>query len=495
MGWCADVAAILLDEPLTVIDPHVKWLLRRKLKQVHEQLKVTLVYVTHDRGGADARGPGGGDEPGRVVQVGTPQELFERPADTFVGYFIGSPGMNPVHRGGRRGGGGGAATSAGRGRARGARAAGGEPLLGIRPEFLRRVPEGTPSSVRVEVTRVEDLGRHKLATARLGAQSLKVRLPEEERLAPGERAGWSSPPRWTTLYAGGSLSASKPTNHRAWLLVLPVLVAVAFSAVIPLMTVVNYSVQDILGPEQRVFVGTEWFRKVLRDPELHGRPAAAARLLAGGAGAGDSPGRGPGARAAEAGARRVREPGAAGPAAAHPFNVVGTIWQIFARGDIGLLGVAINGLGLSYNYTANALDAWLTVLAMDVWHWTPLVALLCYAGLRAIPDAYYQAARIDGALGVGHVPLHPTAPAARGADHRGAAALHGQLHDLHRALRAHRRRARQRHHLPEPIPDAARGGLFDLGPAALLLTIYFLVILLFSYVFYTAMTSGPKEAR
>jgi glycerol transport system permease protein len=76
---------------------------------------------------------------------------------------------------------------------------------------------------------------------------------------------------------------------------------------------------------------------------------------------------------------------------------VGTIWQIFARSDIGLLGVTLAHLGFDYNFTGNATHAWLTVLVMDVWHWTPLVALLCYAGLRSIPDAYYQAARIDGA--------------------------------------------------------------------------------------------------
>ncbi len=201
-----DVAAILLDEPLTVIDPHVKWLLRRKLKQVHEQLKVTLVYVTHDQVEALTLA----DRvvvmnQGRVVQVGTPQELFERPADTFVGYFIGSPGMNllpcTVEDGtvvveGQR-------LPVDAGVCARARSAGGELRLGIRPEFLRRVPEGTPSSVRVEVTQVEDLGRHKLATARLGAQALKVRLPEEERLAPGETCWLELPPRWTTLYAGG----------------------------------------------------------------------------------------------------------------------------------------------------------------------------------------------------------------------------------------------------------------------------------------------------
>jgi glycerol transport system permease protein len=80
-----------------------------------------------------------------------------------------------------------------------------------------------------------------------------------------------------------------------------------------------------------------------------------------------------------------------------PWNVVGTIWQIFGRSDIGLAGYVINHLGIDHNYTSSARDAWLTVLVMDVWHWTPLVALMCYAGLRAIPDAFYQAARIDGA--------------------------------------------------------------------------------------------------
>ena len=131
-----------------------------------------------------------------------------------------------------------------------------------------------------------------------------------------------------------------------------------------------------------------------------------------------------------------------------PWNVVGTIWQIYGRTDIGLMGATLAALGIDYSYTGNATHAWLTVLVMDVWHWTPLVALLCYAGLRAIPDAYYQAASIDGASQVRGVPLHPAAQDARRADDRGAAALHGQLHDLHRALRAHRRRPRQRHHLP-----------------------------------------------
>jgi glycerol transport system permease protein len=73
---------------------------------------------------------------------------------------------------------------------------------------------------------------------------------------------------------------------------------------------------------------------------------------------------------------------------------VGTIWQIFGRADIGLLGASLQAMGIDYNYTGNARDAWLTVLVMDIWHWTPLVGLLAYAGLRSIPDAYYDPAQL-----------------------------------------------------------------------------------------------------
>src|SRR3546814_15838230 len=80
-----------------------------------------------------------------------------------------------------------------------------------------------------------------------------------------------------------------------------------------------------------------------------------------------------------------------------PWNVVGTIWQVFGRRDIGLLGHVLASMGSDYNYAQNAFDAWATVIVMDVWHWTSLVVLLCYAGLVSIPEAYYQAARIDRA--------------------------------------------------------------------------------------------------
>ena len=189
----------------------------------------------------------------------------------------------------------------------------------------------------------------------------------------------------------------KPVNQRAGWFILPVLISVAFSALIPLMSVVNYSVQDILGPEQRVFVGWEWYKEVLRDPELH---TALYRQLV-----------------FSAAVLAIQLPLGIALALAMPtqgwrsslvlvllampllipWNVVGTIWQIFGRQDIGLAGYVLTRLGFDYNYTQDPLDAWLTVLVMDVWHWTPLVALLAYAGLRAIPGAYYQAARIDGA--------------------------------------------------------------------------------------------------
>lgn len=189
----------------------------------------------------------------------------------------------------------------------------------------------------------------------------------------------------------------KPRDNRAWLLVLPVVASVAFTAVIPLIIVVNYSVQDIFG-DSRLFVGAEWFRDVLTDAGIRASflrnllfsfevlviqiPLGIALGLA-------MPKRG---WRASASLVLMALP------LLIPFNVVGTIWQIFARSDIGLAGHTVNNLlHISYNYTQNPGDAWFTVLLMDTWHWTPLVALLVYAGLRSIPDAYYRAATIDGA--------------------------------------------------------------------------------------------------
>jgi glycerol transport system permease protein len=195
---------------------------------------------------------------------------------------------------------------------------------------------------------------------------------------------------------------TKPHDNTAWFLVLPVVLVVAFAAIVPLMTVVNYSVQDTFGNNEFFWNGVEWFRELL-DPstDLGGRffDALWRTLLF------------------SALCLLIQIPLGIAVALSMPrrgwtvalclvvmalpllipWNVVGTIWQVFARGDIGLLGSAVNGLGIPYNYAQDPLAAWVTVVVMDVWHWTSLVALLCYAGLRAIPDAYYQAARVDGA--------------------------------------------------------------------------------------------------
>jgi glycerol transport system permease protein len=195
---------------------------------------------------------------------------------------------------------------------------------------------------------------------------------------------------------------AKPHNNRAWFLVLPVVALVAFSALIPVMTVVNYSVQDTFGNNQFFWNGTAWFQELL-DPstDLGGRffDALWRTLLFSGlcllieiplgiAVALTLPRQGWGVA--------VSLVVLALPLLI-PWNVVGTIWQVFGRGDIGLLGAGLQAMGINYNYAQNSFDAWATVVAMDVWHWTSLVVLLCYAGLRAIPDAYYQAAKIDGA--------------------------------------------------------------------------------------------------
>ncbi|MEK0084701.1 ABC transporter ATP-binding protein [Benzoatithermus flavus] len=203
-----DVAAILFDEPLTVIDPHLKWLLRRKLKEVHARFRHTLVYVTHDQNEALTFA-----EKvvvmyeGEVVQLGTPQELFERPAHRFVGYFIGSPGMNFLP-----------CRLAGDGilidgtdvmlgdpwlaRARGREGARLE--LGVRPEFLHVSTAPGPTTLPVAVTRVEDLGNYKLVTARLGPHEIKAKL-DEDAPVPTATAHLALAPQHTLLYADGRL--------------------------------------------------------------------------------------------------------------------------------------------------------------------------------------------------------------------------------------------------------------------------------------------------
>lgn len=284
-------------------------------------------------------------------------------------------------------------------------------------------------------------------------------------------------------------------DNRAWFLVLPVFVVVAFSAIIPLMTVVNYSVQDIFGPGQRVFVGTEWFQEILHDTRLH--DALWRQLLFSGlvllieiplgiAIALTMPKKG---WSVSLSLVTVALP------LLIPWNVIGTIWIVFTRPDIGLFGKAINSLGIAFDHTASPLDAWITLMLMEVWHWTPLVVLLAYAGLRAIPDAYYQAASIDGASAWAvfrYIQLPKM---------RGVLTIAVLLRFMDSFLI-----------YAEPFVLTGGGpgnsttflsiylvkiavGQFDLGPAAAFSLIYFLIILLFSWLFYQAIQNvGKGEA-
>lgn len=201
----SDVAAILFDEPLTVIDPHLKWQLRRKLKEIHDQYKLTLIYVTHDQNEALTFA----DKvvvmyEGAVLQVGTPQELFETPAHRFVGYFIGSPGMNflPCELQGD------GAVVAGQRialppavLAKAASASGLE--IGIRPEAIDLAGGETPG-FEAQVRNVEDLGSRKIVTCRLGEHELKVKVAEDQPVPP-DRCALAFKPEMTLLYAEGRL--------------------------------------------------------------------------------------------------------------------------------------------------------------------------------------------------------------------------------------------------------------------------------------------------
>ncbi len=174
----ADVAAVLFDEPLTVIDPHLKWQLRRKLKQIHHELKLTLIYVTHDQVEALTFA----EEVvvmtrGRAVQVGSAEALFERPAHTFVGHFIGSPGMNflPVGQAGGRWHVARHELAAPIGRTLPA----GDLRLGVRPEYVTLAEAGSAGAVPALVTQVQDIGTYLMLTAAIDGCVVKARLPLE----------------------------------------------------------------------------------------------------------------------------------------------------------------------------------------------------------------------------------------------------------------------------------------------------------------------------
>lgn len=185
----SDVSAVLFDEPLTVIDPHLKWQLRRKLKQIHHELKLTLIYVTHDQVEALTFA----DEVvvmtrGKAVQVGSADALFERPAHTFVGHFIGSPGMNFLSAQGENG------------QLRvqslevampdGVSVPEGELKLGIRPEYLRMTEPHASGSVPAQVRQVQDIGTYQLLTCDVAGVLVKVRLAADMPVPPVGSQVW-----------------------------------------------------------------------------------------------------------------------------------------------------------------------------------------------------------------------------------------------------------------------------------------------------------------
>jgi len=286
------------------------------------------------------------------------------------------------------------------------------------------------------------------------------------------------------------MASTKIPNQKAWLLVLPMVLLVAFNAVVPLMTVVNYSVQETFGENIFFFEGVKWFEQILHSKRFHESlqrqllytaivlvlevPLGVAIALA-------MPRRGPWVSVCLV---LMAMP------LLIPWNVVGAMWNIIALPDIGLLGRSLNAMGIEYNFTRQPFAAWATLIAMDVWHWTSLVVLLAYAGLSAIPDAYYQAAKIDGAS-------------------RWAVFRFIQLPKMKRVLTiAVLLRFMDSFMIyTEAIVVTGGGpgnsttllsidlvkialGQFDLGPAASMSLIYFLIILLLSWLFYAVMTRG-----
>lgn len=274
---------------------------------------------------------------------------------------------------------------------------------------------------------------------------------------------------------------------------IPVVVLVAFNALIPLMTVVNYSMQETFGDNVFFWEGLRWFEQVLNSDRFHDsfvrQITFTAIILV------------------------IEVPLGIAIALCMPrkrfwvsvclvlmalpllipWNVVGAMWNIFALPDIGLLGYTINAIGIEYNFTRQPFAAWFTTILMDVWHWTSLVVLLAYAGLSAIPDAYYQAAKIDGAS-------------------RWAVFIWIQLPKMKRVLTiAILLRFMDSFMIyTEPFVLTGGGpgntttflsidlvklalGQFDLGPAAAMSLIYFFIVLLICWVFYTLMMKNEQQ--
>ncbi len=283
----------------------------------------------------------------------------------------------------------------------------------------------------------------------------------------------------------------KKKNNRAWFLVLPVVFVVAFTAIIPLMAVANYSLQDIQGASNRLFVGLDFFKRVATDPNI--QDAFVRNLnLSGQILFIQIP---LGIFLARLMPRSGWKASAALVVVAIPliipWNVVGTTWRLFTRSDIGLGGVLVNQF-FDYNLSEDTTDAWATILVMDTWHWTPLVTLLVYAGLRSIPQAYYQAAAIDGAS-------------------RMAVFRFVELPKLRRVLMIAILLRFMDSFMMYTEPFVVTGGgpgsstqtlsillttiaigQFDLGVAGAFSLMYFLVIQIFSFIFFTVLTLDER---
>ena len=288
--------------------------------------------------------------------------------------------------------------------------------------------------------------------------------------------------------------SKKTLDNKAWLFVLPMFLLVAFNAVIPLMTVVNYSVQETFGNNTFFWQGIDWFEKVVNSERFYnalGRQFLYTGIILvieiplGIAIALTMPKKGIGVSFCLV---LMSIP------LLIPWNVVGAMWNIFALPDIGLLGYAINNwLNIDYNFTQQPFSAWFTCILMDVWHWTSLVVLLCYAGLISIPDAYYQAANIDGAK-------------------PWSVFRYIQLPKMKKVLTiAILLRFMDSFMIyTEPFVLTGGGpgnsttflsidlvkvalGEFDLGPAAAMSLVYFLIVLLVSWVFYNLMMRNEEN--
>ena len=203
----SDVAAILFDEPLTVIDPHMKWQLRRKLKQIHEQLNLTFIYVTHDQVEALTFA-----ErvvvmcEGEIVQIGTPEDLFETPQHTFVGYFIGSPGMNflPCTLDGNVARVDDVGIPLNEETAALGHKAQGKMEIGIRPSYLQLRSKQEEGSIPAQVLTVEDQGNFKIVVLSLPGTTLRAKVPEGKPV-PDEKVWLVFPPEKLRLFANGRL--------------------------------------------------------------------------------------------------------------------------------------------------------------------------------------------------------------------------------------------------------------------------------------------------